>query len=235
ARRRGLPSGMVESVTSDTSGDADGVIERLDAYQQEHPWLAFPVAVMRKFGDDEAGDLAALIAYYGFLSLFPLLLVLVTLLGFFLHGRPDLQERILNSALAQFPIIGDQLRDNVKSLNGSGFALFVGLAFAIYGGLGVARAAQRALNRVWDVPVADRPTFFVAMGRSLLFLLVIGGGLIGTTVITGVSSAHGAGLRVLTFVASAVLNVVFFGLGFRVLTAKPVTWRDVLPGAILAG
>src|SRR6266498_5469892 len=103
-------------------------IRRIDAFQQRHPALAFPFGVVKKFGDDQAGNLAALIAYYGFFSLFPLLLVFVTVLGFVLEGNSDLQDSILHSALAQFPVIGDQIRSNVHSLSGSGLSLAVGIA-----------------------------------------------------------------------------------------------------------
>src|SRR6266542_5843732 len=117
--------------------------ESIDGYQQRRRWLAFPMAVVKKFGDDRAGNLAALIAYYGFFSLFPLLLVLVAVLGFILRGNATLQESIVNSALAQFPIIGDQIKTNVKALSGSaGVALGIGTLVALWAGLGVTNAAQ---------------------------------------------------------------------------------------------
>src|SRR5438128_6085182 len=133
--------------------DIQRTLRTVDDFQQRRRWLAFPFAVFKEFGDDQAGNLAALIAYYGFFSLFPLLLVLVTVLGFVLHGHPGLQDRVLNSTLGQFPIIGDQLRTNVHSLQGSGFALAIGVGGTLYGGLGVGAAAQNAMNEVWDVPV----------------------------------------------------------------------------------
>src|SRR5215216_4299342 len=104
------------------------VLGKVDRLQQRHPWTAFPVAVWKKFGDDNGGRLAGQLTYYGFLSLFPLLLVSVTILGFVLDGRPDLQQKILDSAVSQFPIIGDQLRQNVASLKGSVVALVIGIA-----------------------------------------------------------------------------------------------------------
>ena len=54
-------------------GRVKAVLNWLDRFQQRHPWAGFPFAVVKKFGDDQAGNLAALIAYYGFFSLFPLL------------------------------------------------------------------------------------------------------------------------------------------------------------------
>jgi len=98
------------------------VLRRVDAFQRRHNPLAFMFAVFKKFGEDEAGSKAALIAYYGFFSLFPLLLVFTTVLGFVLNGNTTLQDKIVHSTLAQFPIIGDQIANNVRSLQGSGLA-----------------------------------------------------------------------------------------------------------------
>src|SRR5437899_2886000 len=105
-------------------GAVKRLLERLDRFQQSHRWAAFAFGVVKKFGDDRAGNLAALVAYYGFFSLFPLLLVFVSILGLVLRGDPALQHRIVNSALAQFPIIGDTLRKNVAALTrGAGITL----------------------------------------------------------------------------------------------------------------
>jgi len=210
---------------------------RVDRFQQSRAWTAFPYAVVKKFGDDEAGDLAALIAYFGFLSLFPLLLVLITVLGFALGGHPSLQAKVLHSTLGQFPVIGDQLQRNVHSLHGSGVALVIGLGGSVYGGLGVTKAAQKALNQVWAVPRKARPGFLPALGRSLLLLVVVGGGILGTTVLTGIGAGRsvlGPGVRVATIAASAGLNVVLFAVAFRLLTARDVSWGDLVPGAVVA-
>src|SRR5438093_13668816 len=103
------------------------LLRRLDGYQQRRRWSAFPVAVVKKFGDDRGGNLAALIAYYGFFSLFPLLLVMVAVLGLVLRGNPHLRMSIINSTLAQFPIIGDQIRNNVRALSGAGAGVGLGV------------------------------------------------------------------------------------------------------------
>jgi hypothetical protein len=65
-----------------------GPVHRFDDYQQKSKWLALPMAVVKKFGDDQGGNLAALLAYYAFLSVFPLLLVFTTILAYALHGNP---------------------------------------------------------------------------------------------------------------------------------------------------
>jgi len=221
------------------AGAGPGAVARFDAYQQEHRWVGLPLAVVYKFFDDQGGYLVALITYYAFLSLFPLLLVLVTTLGFVLSGDPALQQRVLESALAQFPVIGTQLGQNVRSLRGNGVALVIGLAASLYGGLGVAQAAQAALNRVWAVPRNSRPNPLRARARSLLVLLVVGTGVLATTVVTGATATVGTFLpdpgyavRVLTIAATTVLNALLLVLAFRLLTARAVALRDIRGGAI---
>src|SRR3712207_1076360 len=125
-----------------------GVIQWLDDQQRRHRWLGLPLAVVYKMVDDQATFLAAMITYYGFLSLFPLLLLLVTILGFALSGNAALQEQVLDSALREFPIIGDQIGQNIQSLQGSTLALVVGTVGSVYGALGVGVAAQNATNKI---------------------------------------------------------------------------------------
>ena len=126
-------------------GDLMRLTDRTDRWQREHSSVGFPVAVAFKFFDDQGSYLAALVTYYGFVSLFPLLLLLTSGLGFVLQGHAELQQSILRSAVSQFPVIGDQLRDP-GSLRGSGPALAFGAGVALYGGLGVAQATQNAMN-----------------------------------------------------------------------------------------
>ncbi|MBI4260835.1 MAG: YihY/virulence factor BrkB family protein [Actinobacteria bacterium] len=212
------------------------VVGRIDRFQRRHTFLGFPFAVVKKFGEDRAGQLAALIAYYGFFSLFPLLLVLVSVLGLVLAGNPDLQERILDSALAQFPIIGDQIRDNVGSLKASGIAFVVGIVGALWAGLGVIRTAQFAMNSVWDVPLRDRPSFLAKVLRSLVILGVLALFVIAAATLASVVGAAGPAppVMVLSILGSLSLNLVVFVLFFRVLTVRELSTRDVLPGAIVA-
>jgi inner membrane protein YhjD len=211
-------------------------LKRIDELQQRHTWLAFPLAVNKKFGDDEGGNLAALIAYYGFFSLLPLLAVLVTILAFVLHGDRQLQNDILDSTLKQFPIIGTDLKNSVHEVRGSGLTLSLGLAGTLYGGLGVANAAQTAFNRVWEVPRVERPGFVPRLARSLLVLVVIGGGILVTTGVNGFASGSGgsAPFRIIAIVVGTALNVGLFIVAFRLLTVHEVAARDLVPGAVFA-
>jgi membrane protein len=215
---------------------------RLDAYQRRHRWIGFPLAVVYKFGDDQGPYLAALLTYYGFLSLFPLLLLFVTTLGFALHDNQGLQHHVLGSVLSQFPIIGTQLRKNVSSLHGSVFGLVVGVAGTVYGTLGVAQALQNVLNKVWAVPRNERPNPIQSRLRSLGLLLVLGLGVIATTVLSAIGSAAkgygadlGVGIRLGAIVLAVAVNIGLFVLVFRVFTAREIGTRDVIAGAVIAG
>jgi YihY family inner membrane protein len=216
------------------------VTERLDQFQQRHRWAGFPLAVIYKFTDDQGGYLAALITYYGFLSVFPLLLLLSSVLGFLLQDNPDLQRQILDSALSQFPVIGQQLGDP-KGLRGSRLAVVIGLIGSLYGALGVAQATQNAMNTMWAVPRNRRPNPFTSRLRSLLLLLVSGvtflvTGLLsgfGTTRLAVVTNLHEA-LQLGATGLSIALTAVFFLFLFRWSTTRQLSRWDVLPGAIAA-
>lgn len=212
-------------------------LRRLDAFQQRHRPTAFAFAVVKKFGDDRGGALAALLTYHGFLALFPLLLLLVTGLGFVLAHDPDLERRIVDSALSEFPIIGDQLGRSVNALRGSGLALAVGVVGLVWGSLGVSQAAQHAMAEVWNIPGRQRPGFLPRLTRSLLILAVLATGLVATTALSGIGTSVGpaAFWRVVTLVATVGLNAGVFFLGYRLLTPKVIGSRDLVVGALLAG
>jgi YihY family inner membrane protein len=211
------------------------VLRAIDRFQQRHRWLAIPYGVVKKFSEDRSGNLAALIAYYGFFSLFPLLLVLVSVLGIVLRGNPSLRQSILDSALAQFPVIGDQLEENVGALTGgNSVTLGLGILGTLWAGLGVVKSMQEALNEVWDVPYKRRPNAIVSTLRALLML-----GVLGTiTVASAAVAAVGAGSdtwwwAVIGILGSLVMNFLLFLLAFRILTTADVSWSDVRPGAIV--
>lgn len=215
---------------------------RLDRFQRRHPAAGYPLAVIYKFVDDQGNYLTAMITYYAFLSLFPLLLLLTSILGFALHDDPELQNRVLDSALSRFPVIGQQLGDNVQSLRGSVVAVVVGLLGGLYGSLGVVQAAQNAFNEVWAVPRNSRPNPIMARLRSLGMLLVLGIGAVVSTALSALSSVAdrigGAdvdtGLRIVFALGAVLLNVALLAFAFRWLTAASVGTRGVLPGAVAA-
>ena len=208
----------------------------VDAWQQRTPPVAFAVGVGRKFVDDRAGRAAALVAYYGFFSLFPLLLVAVTVIGFVFSGGQ--RDWLRDSALAQIPVIGDQLRDQVQPLSGSVPALVIGLVAALWAGLGCMQAAQDGMNAVWGVPRVRQPSYLRKRLRSVGALGVVGlalvTGAVATQVPTIVSQLPAVG-RAAGLLVGTLLNAALFGLAFQVLATGRQRWRDLLPGAALAG
>ncbi|MBA3808827.1 MAG: YihY/virulence factor BrkB family protein [Solirubrobacterales bacterium] len=206
----------------------------LDRRQQQSRRIGFLAAVIKKFGDDQAGQLAALIAYYGFVSLFPLLLVLVTILGFILQGNPAEQKTILDGALGQFPIVSDQLK--LHSLTGSGVGLAIGVVGSLLAGMGITGATQNAFNRIWHVPFKDRPDFLSARLRGLGMLAILGTLSVVSTTAAGFvgSSSHAAPDVVAGILVAFAVNLALFMTAFKLLTAIDVGWRDLLPGVIVA-
>jgi len=211
-------------------------LRALDRRQQQSRRLGFLAAVVKKFGDDGAGQLAALIAYYGFLSLFPLLLVFVTVLGFVLQGDPSAQNSVLHSTLSQFPIIGKQLQQNVHSLHGNGLSLAIGLVGSLLAGLGITGATQNAFNEVWDVPRKQRPDFLASRLRGLGLLALLGALAIVSTVVAGFVTAgsHGVPATVVGVVVAYLLNLLLFFSAFRLMTVGDVETHDLIPGVLLA-
>ncbi|HVF14552.1 MAG TPA: YihY/virulence factor BrkB family protein [Acidimicrobiales bacterium] len=212
------------------------VVRRVDRFQQTHRPLAFGFGVIKKFGDDRAGSLAALIAYYAFLGIFPLLLLLTTILGFAMESNRALRDAVLRSALRDFPIVGQQLGSAINPLQGSRFALTAGFVVLVWGSLGITQAGQLAMAEVWNVPGVDRPPFVSRMLRGFGLLGVLGIGLVATTAIGSLStSGDGMAVKVAGIVLSVALNIGLFVLAFRVLTPRTVRTGLLLPGAILGG
>jgi YihY family inner membrane protein len=209
-------------------------LQELDRRQQESRRLSFAAAVIKKFGEDQAGQLAALIAYYGFVSLFPLLLVLVTVLGFVLQGDPGEQKRILDGALGQFPLVSDQLK--LQSLTGSSAALTIGVLGSLLAGMGVTGATQNAFNRIWHVPFKHRPNWLHSRLRGLGMLAMLGTLSVVSTTAAGFvgSASHAAPAVIAGVLVAFVLNLALFMTAFKLLTAVELEWRDLAPGVIVA-
>jgi YihY family inner membrane protein len=211
-------------------------LRAVDRFQRSHAWAGFPLAVSKRFGDSGAGGLAATIAYYSFFSVFPLLMVLVSVAGLVLRDRPDLQAKLIDSALAQFPVVGTEIRGNIGSIDGSALAVAVGIALALWAGLGAVRAAQVAMDTVWDVPRRSRRSTPASIAMALVMLAVLGAFILAGAVFAGVGSAASGPLgTAASLLASALLNIAVYGVAYRVLTTADLSWRDVFPGALLAG
>jgi membrane protein len=209
-------------------------VRAFDGYQQRRKGLAIPIAVVKKFGNDQAGNLAALIAYYAFFSLFPLLLVFTTILGFVLNGDPSAQQSIVHSALGQLPIISNSI--TAHSLSGNVLALVLGVATSLWAGLGVTNAAQNALDTVWAIPFKDRPNFIKSRLRGIGLLVSLGVLFIISTGASGLVSGGfgGVGAKIAGYIVAVLVNFGLFFSLFRFMTVRAIPSRDLRIGCVVA-
>jgi len=216
-------------------------IGRVDAFQRKHTIVSFPISVIYKYFDDQGAYLSAIITYYAFIAIFPLLLLGTSILGFILQGNEGLRDTLLDSALSQFPIIGDQL-GRPEGLQGSTGAIIVGAVTATYGAMGLGQALQNAANIAWSVPRNSRANPFLLRFRSLALLLISGIGIVALAITTSVlanTDTLGTDLKPaiqrIVQVASFVLTVMIFAAVFRLVSLGRARLRAVLPGAFVTG
>jgi YihY family inner membrane protein len=220
-----------------SAGEPPSRLERFDRWQQQRPWSALPMAIVKKFGDDQSTNLAAMVAFWAFFSIFPLLLVFVTVLAYVL---PDASTKasVLKNVASFFPLLHP---NTIKTLSGSWWTLLVGALTALWSGLAVVKTLQTAFNAVWEVPMSDRPKFLEQIKRAVLVLATVGLGLVVSTVVSGFVTGTATGIhlgwagRLLGYVLAIALDVGLFIAAFRMLTDRDITTKDVLPGALLSG
>ena len=214
------------------------VVAKVDRGQRRFPAIGFPLGVVYKFFDDQGNYLAAVLTYYAFIAIFPLLLLASSILGFILQGRPDLQDEVLNSALSNFPIIGDQLAAP-EGLEGSTGAVIVGSLAAFYGCIGLGVAIQNVINTAWAVPRNSRPNPFLIRVNSLGLLFTAGVAVLLVTLFTAVvgnTEVFGAELNWTIRWLIRIGNILIVGLVitalFRMAAAsRHITLVRAAPGA----
>jgi YihY family inner membrane protein len=214
------------------------VVRRLDTAQQRHQPAAFVVGVVKKFSDDNGPVLVANLAYAAFISVFPLLLILVTVLVMIAANDPSLRNQIISGATAQFPLIGKQLANNIHVLRRSTAAsLVVGLLVLTWGVTRLAQAGLFAMEQVWNLPGPARPGYFPRLGRSVEFLAVLALGVVTSTLLASLVTygRHALAFRMLAQLLAAATSIGLYLLGFRVLTPKGVPLRRLVPGSIAGG
>lgn len=196
-----------------------------------------PIAVVYKYFDDQGNYLAAILTYYAFIAIFPLLLLASSIFGFVLQGRPELQQEVLNSTLSQFPIIGDQL-GRPEGLQGSTAGVVVGALTALYGSLGLGTAIQNAMNVAWSVPRNSRPNPILLRLKSLLLVVTAGMAVITVTVLstlvsntTVIDGSLNVWVRWLVQILTVVVIGLMLSLLFRVAAARRHSWSSAAPGA----
>jgi membrane protein len=214
-------------------------VRRVDEFQRRHPTVGFPLAVVYKFFDDQGPYLAAILTYYAFVAIFPVLLIASSVLGFILQGNEELQAELLDSALSQFPIVGTQL-GKPEGLEGSTSAVVIGALAAVYGLLGLGQAAQHALNVVWAVPRNSRFNPFVGRWRGFVSMLFAGLVVVATATVSAFSGNLGslgfevdALLRWTGTALSILLTAAVLALMMRYTTARRPSFRTNLPGGVV--
>ncbi|WP_148572216.1 YihY/virulence factor BrkB family protein [Nocardioides caldifontis] len=214
-------------------------VRRVDEFQRRHPFIGFPLAVAYKFFDDQGPYLAAILTYYAFVAIFPIMLIASSVLGFILQGDEELQAQLLDSALRQFPIVGTQL-GRPEGLEGSTGAVVIGALAALYGLLGLGQAAQHALNVVWAVPRNSRFNPFVGRWRGFVSMALAGLVVVAVATVSALSGNLGslgfevdALLRWIGTVLSVLLTAAVLALMMRYTTAHRPSFRTNLPGALV--
>jgi membrane protein len=215
------------------------LVDRVDDYQRRHRFIGFPLGVAYKFMDDQGSYLAAVVTYYAFIAMFPLLLIASSVLGFVLQDNRELSDRVLTSALSQFPIVGTEL-GKPKGLQGSTSAVVFGSIAALYGVLGLGQAAQNAVNVAYAVPRNSRLNPVLSRVSSLLLLVAAGLTVLAVTVLTSFAShidvlgADVAGdIGWLLKLGSVAINALVLAAMMRLATSQRQTFRSALPGAVL--
>jgi uncharacterized BrkB/YihY/UPF0761 family membrane protein len=156
----------------------DKLLGAFDRFQQRHHLPGFIYAVIKKYGEDDAGYQAALLTYYGFLAIFPLLLIVTTLTSFLATSHPEWQDTIIKSMTDYFPVLGSQLSEHVHGLNKNGLALVIGILFTLYGARGIADSFRHGVNQIWQIPRVDREKFPKSLLKSMELIIVGGIGLV---------------------------------------------------------
>lgn len=205
-----------------------------DRWQSRHPIPAVAWAVNQKFGDDQAGIYVLALGWYGFTAIYPLLLVVVSILGYV--GQASLGHSTITT-LHKFPIIGQNFTPGRGShqLHGSLIGLVIGTVGLAYGAQGVTQTAQQAMGRVWNIPQQERPGFLPRLGRSFVGLIFIGGAFLMTAAVGTYATAHSQpyALRVPVIAGLLMANTAFFLAAFRTLTPPLIPTRQLFPGIFL--
>jgi YihY family inner membrane protein len=214
-------------------------IRKVDGAQRRFTPAAFVFGIVKKYGDDNGGVLVSNLAYSAFVSMFPLLLVLATILGLIASADPSFRASAVKNAVAgQVPLIGKTLTENVDQLHrASVIGLIVGLLVLIWGATNLAQAGLFTMAQVWNLPGPARPGYVQRVGRAVLFLCLLGGGVVITTGLAGLATYlhDGLAFKIPLEVLTAAFNFGMYLGAFRALTPKGVPTRNLVPGAITGG
>jgi membrane protein len=212
-------------------------IDKADRFQEGHRLFAFSLAVIKKYNEDSAGRQAALLTYYSFLSLFPLLLILTTITDVVVGKNPHLHNTIISGLTSYFPLLGNQLAAHVNRINASGLAVAVGVLFTLYGTRGVANVFRHGMQDIWDVPKKERDGFPKSLLKSIALVVIGGIGFILASIIAGYAGSsghHGLPIRLLAIVINMALLFMLFNFLINFSLPKHITIKDIWVGAVVS-
>lgn len=214
----------------------DRTLDRIDAFHRGVAPLAVAHGVIKKFGDDRGGQMAMLLTYRGFFSLFPLLLAFVNVVGLLLADNEELRDRLIDSTVSSVPIVGNEIAGSADALGGNWFVAVGAVLVSVWAGLGLLEMLQEALNNVWGVPRFRRPSWIIRKLRDVPGAVLIGLCLVlsgGSAWLFGSHSGPGVWLAglVLPFAAGALC---YLGLHW-LLCVRKVPFVAQLPGATFIG
>ena len=219
---------------------AGGMLGRLDALQRRRAVIGFPYAVLKRYAEDHGGWLGSLVAYYGFFSLYPLVVSFATVATWLFEDEPDRLQRVLEALWSKLPFVSDELfgatvQEQVRDLSGQKWVLILSLLVALWGGAGVVRVLQDTVNTIWGVPRYRRPGLVAKLGRGLAMLVLLGVGIVGTAVVAGVTVA--VDLPILAAVGAAVANIalatVITLVFYHLVIGTSVRTATLIPGALI--
>jgi YihY family inner membrane protein len=216
------------------SGLVSRIIAWADGLQRRHGVLGFPYAVVKKYGDDEGGRQAALITYYGFLSIFPLLLLGVAVLSRILADHPDLRRRLIAEIVPS--ALRPTIEHSLATLPTSTVPFVVGLIGLLFAGTGVVFSAYQTLNHVAAVRHRRRASFFSRYIRvfAVLATLMLGALTVGAlTVVATALPGQPAVQRAAAVLGSALIVFAVLLVGAKLLLARPASVRALWPGAVV--
>ncbi len=231
------PPPRSDDASDESVSGPERAVRALDRWQGERRVVAYPVAVIRKYADDRGSAFAALFTHYAFLALFPLLVVLLTVLDRVVHSRPDLQARIIDSVVVELPVIGHRLEQQAQPLSVNGFLMILSAITLLWGATGFYNSAQLLMSQLWNVQGVDRPGFFARLLRAGALVVTLAAGVTLSAAVwwTGLfSPAAGMG-RVASIAGAVVLDTGLLAIGLRIVTPRTVPWKRLLLPALATG
>ncbi|MFN2587180.1 MAG: YihY/virulence factor BrkB family protein [Actinomycetota bacterium] len=209
---------------------------RVEKARASHGAVDVAVRTFKRFSEDDCGFYAAALTYYVFFSIFPLLIFAAAVLGLVSEVFPGVREDLLERGFGSFPLVGELITPStLDDLEGAaGRLALLSIVLALYSGSGAIVALAHALNKIHRVE--DEGNLLGKRLAALKWLVVFAVTLLGSLVVAGWARfAPGALADVLGYALGLGLNVAIFATAFKFLPHFRRSFREVMPGALIAG